>query len=561
MLSSQFPFILKHLRNKESWVLYLSMFIMGACGLAYEYTLSKVSSDILGNSTRQWALIIGIMMFFMGIGADLQKHFSDKYIFDYFIFWEIIIGLTGAFGPIVFIYVYGKYPMEFVLIQYFFIIVIGLIIGFEIPLISRINESYIHQLKLNLAAVLKMDYIGSLSGALAWIFVLPRFFEQVQSAFVLGLLNLAVAGFTLYFFRENIKHTKLLFILIIISIAATAFGFSQSKNWRIYSEQFLYRDRIIFTSTTRYQHIVLTKSRSNDISCYINGHLQFSGVDEFIYHENLVHPAFAIAPYHRNVLILGGGDGLALREVLKYKDVRNVTLCDIDPQMTTLAAENSYFKQLNDNSLLNSCVVILENNALIPADTITVYSENRNLMFNRKMFPTAKVEIINLDAVAFVEQISGIYDIIILDFPDPNSPDLAKLYSVQFYENLKKKLSADGILVQQSTSPYHAKEVFLSIGRTLKASGFSVIPYKDNVPTFGEWGWWIGGHQDRYSDVTLYKKLSSVKRLEVTTKYLSAEVIKSTLVFGANQLDSQEKDINSLANNNAYFYYLNSWQQ
>ena len=107
--------------------------------------------------------------------------------------------------------------MHFVLVKYLFITVIGLIIGFEIPLISRINEQFVRQLKLNLAAVLKMDYIGSLAGAIAWIFLLPLFFEQVESAFVLGLLNILVAGLTLYFFRKMIIRKNLITFFSILS--------------------------------------------------------------------------------------------------------------------------------------------------------------------------------------------------------------------------------------------------------------------------------------------------------------------------------------------------------
>ncbi len=561
MIKTQFPFIILKLRNKESWVLYIAMFVMGACGLAYEYTLSKVAGDILGNSVRQWAVIIGVMMFFMGIGADLQKYYTDKYLVDYFIFFEILIGLAGAFGPIVFIYAYGHFPMQFVLVQYFFIVLIGLIIGFEIPLITRINEQFIQQLKLNLASVLKMDYIGSLVGALGWVFLLPLYFEQVQSAFVLGLLNLFVAGFTLYFFRKMVIRKLWLFVFFILSFSAILIGYLNSTDWRVQAEQYLYRDQIVLSQTTRYQHIVLTKSRSGDISCYINGHLQFKSVDEFIYHENLVHPAFAIAPIRKNILILGGGDGLALREVLKYQEVKKVVLCDIDPEMTRLAKDNPYFKKINEESMAQVKVSILKNNALTRADSFDVITVSQNDLHGRRYNKTAKVEVINIDAVKFIEQISGVYDIIIMDFPDPNSPDLAKLYSEQFYQHLKKKLSSDGIIVQQSTSPYHAKEVFLSIGRTLNASGFSVIPYKDNVPSFGEWGWWIGGQAESYSSATLRKRISSIEVLGVKTEYLTAEVLKGGLIFGKDQLNSDENEINSLANNLAYLYYLESWQE
>ncbi len=137
--SSQFPFVLFRKTSNASLVLYVSMFVMGACGLAYEYTLSKVASDILGNSVRQWAIIIGVMMFFMGIGSDIQKYISNNHLIDKFIFMEILIGL-GAFGPIVLLATYASYPSHYVLVQYFFVTSIGLIIGFEIPIITRITK-------------------------------------------------------------------------------------------------------------------------------------------------------------------------------------------------------------------------------------------------------------------------------------------------------------------------------------------------------------------------------------------------------------------------------------
>lgn len=537
------------------------MFVMGACGLAYEYTLSKVSSDILGNSIRQWAIIIGVMMFFMGVGSDLQKHFKNRELVDKFIYFEILIGLFGAFGPIALLYTFAKIPTHYVLVQYFFVTAIGLIIGFEIPLITRINETFISELRVNLGAILKMDYIGSLVGSLAWIFLLPKFFTIMQSAFVLGLLNVFVALVTFYFFRD-LAHRKLQIMASIATVfILLGIGMFSVNGWTSYSEQFLYRDRILLSETSKYQHIVLTKSRANDISCYINGHLQFNSFDEAIYHENLVHPAFALSPVHKRVLILGGGDGLALREVLKYKDVQSVTLCDIDPQMTTLARENPYFQMLNDNSLQDSRLTIIKNNALIPAGKEMLAVENQNDYHRHSFYDDVEINVINLDAAKFVEQISGVFDIIIIDFPDPNSFDLSKLYSLTFYHNIKKKLSAYGIVVQQSTSPIHAKEVFLCIGRTLQSAGLTVVPYHDNVPTFGEWGWWIGGRSECYTAETISQKLRKTNTLEVPTRYLTPELVQASLIFGKNQLKSLNSDINTIDNNRAFAYYLKAWQR
>lgn len=558
-LSSQFPFSLFRLRSKESMVLYIAMFVMGACGLAYEYTLSKVASDILGNSVRQWAIVIGVMMFFMGVGSDLQKYLSDRRLLDKFIFFEILLGLFGAFGPIALLYTYGLFPSHYILVQYFFISAIGMIIGLEIPLITRINVHYTRALSVNLAGVLKMDYIGSLAGSLIWIFVLPKFFMLIDSAFILGILNIMVGGATLIFFHRLVERRLLLHSFVLISLIMVLTGFYRAEGWAAYSEQFLYRDRIVYSQTTPYQHIVLTESRTGYLSCYINGHLQFNERDEHIYHENLVHPAFALAPRHRNVLILGGGDGLALREVLKYGEVRSVTLCDIDPEMTALAKNNALFRQINANSLEDSRVTILKNHALIPAGSDTLLLENQNRLYQDMMHPSVEIQVINLDAAKFVEQFAGTYDVIILDFPDPSTPDLAKLYARNFYEHIKRRLTGDGILVQQSTSPFHAREAFLCIGRTMEAADLAVIPYHDNVPSFGDWGWWIGGRAVDYNAEALKAALHQVSELPVQTRYLTPELIKSNLHFGRDQLNSLSTEITTIVNSKVFEFYLNAW--
>jgi len=547
-------------RSKESLVLYISMFVMGACGLAYQFTLSKVASDILGNSTRQWAIIIGVMMFFMGVGSDLQKYFSSRNLLDKFITAEIFLSLFGGFGPITLLYVFGTSPIHYVLTQYFFISIIGLIIGFEIPLITRINEAYTQELKLNLGGVLKMDYIGSLFGSLVWIFFLPKYFTMIQSAFILGLANLSVAALTLFYFRRLLSYARWIdwFLLLILGTLST--GLYWADDWSSYTEQYLYRDRIILSHTSKYQHIVLTKSRTEDLSCYINGNLQFNSFDEHIYHENLVHPAFSMAPNREKILILGGGDGLALREVLKYADVQTVTICDLDPAMTALAKQHPDFTALNQNSFLDSRVTVLENHALKEAGTQELYEPNQNLLFRGQPQKTASVYLIHLDASIFVQQISGVFDIIVIDLPDPNSLELSKLYSKTFYHHIAKKLAATGIMVQQSTSPFHAKEAFLCIGRTMRAAGLSAVPYHDNVPSFGEWGWWAACRSDRMTEEELSHKMKMIATISVPTQYLTPELISASLIFGKGHLESKNNDSNTILTNRVLEYYLKAWE-
>ncbi len=534
---------------------------MGGCGLAYEYTLSRVAADLLGNSARQWALVIGAMMFCMGIGADLQKRLNDQLLLDKFIGAEILLGVLGGCGPLALLFTYGMAPNYYVIAQYAFISSIGLLLGFELPLIARLNSAYTNQLKVNLGKVLKMDYVGALAGALIWVFLLPRFFTLIETAFVLGLLNLSAATILLLYFRSKVTFSVRLWATLMTASLLLASGLFQARNWTSSAEQYLYRDRVILSKTTRFQHIVLTKSRAAEISCYINGSLQFNSADEHIYHENLVHPAFALAKPQRRVLILGGGDGLAAREVLKYETVKELVLCDLDPEMTDLARNHPTLIKLNRNSLRDARINILKNNSLIPQNKDEVIRiPDQHQRFGSRPEEVAIVTLVHLDAASLVEKLAGKFDIIIVDFPDPNNEELAKLYSRTFYRHLADRLAIDGIFVQQATSPYHAREAFLCIGRSMAAADLNVIPYHDNVPSFGEWGWWIGGHSEKWSSKSLKEKLKQRNVLPVPTRYLTPELIDASLNFGTNQLKTNESEINTLVNHKIFTYYLKGWQ-
>ncbi|MCD6269817.1 MAG: polyamine aminopropyltransferase [Deltaproteobacteria bacterium] len=544
-----------------SFILYLTTFIMGGCGIAYEYTLSRIAADILGNSARQWALVIGAMMFCMGIGADLQKRLDDKLLLDKFIAAEILLGVLGGLGPLTLLFTYGLAPAYYIIIQYTFICSIGLLLGFELPLIARLNSAYTQQLKVNLGKVLKMDYIGALAGALLWVFLLPRFFTLIESAYVLGLLNLSAAAILLIYFRSEITLKSRLWLFFIAALMILSISFYNARTWTAKAEQYLYRDRIIFSKTTRYQHIVLTRSRAQEIRCYINGSLQFNSADEHIYHENLVHPAFTLATNPRRVLILGGGDGMAAREILKYESVKEIVLCDLDPEMTDLARTDPILTRLNHNSLSSAKIKTLQNHDLkeLPGkDQILVANQKKR--FGSRPELVAEVTVINLDAATLLENLAGKFDVIIIDFPDPNNEELAKLYSRTFYRRLADRLAIDGIFVQQATSPFHAREAFLCVGRTIRASGLSAIPYHDNVPSFGEWGWWLGGHHERWSATGLKKGLKKIHEIKVETRYLSPEMIHASLDFGKDQLISGEQEINTLVNHKIFTYYLEGWQ-
>ncbi len=547
--------------RRERFLIYFLTFVMGACGIAYEYTFSKIASDLLGNSVRQWAVVIGLMMFFMGVGSDVQKYIGDRHILDRFVVIELLQGLIGGFGPIVLFSVFGAYRDYFKVLQYLFIISIGLIIGLEIPLLTRVNERYTRELKINIGGILRSDYIGAFLGAVIWIFVLLEVFSPIQIGFVLGALNILVSGVIFFYFKRFSRSKLMLIAVISVSFLALLFGFCRAPVWTYHAEQRLFLDRIIYSHTTKYQHIVITETKAGDIYCYINGNLQFSSVDEHIYHENLVHPAMQIAPNRSHVLVLGGGDGLAIREILKYPDVQSVTVVDIDPEMTRLAREHELLSRLNEGSLRNERVVVVDNHALVDAGTHEILLHDKTKFGSDLANPVATVYRINMDAARFVEQVAGVYDVVVIDFPDPNNPELAKLYSRSFYRAVASKLSRYGIVVQQSTSPVHTKEAFLCIGRTMQSAGLTAIPYHDNVPTFGEWGWWIGGKSDDYTSEAIREKLARLEDLDVPTRYLTKDLISTALVFGRNQLESQFEDVSTLMNNRIYTYYRQAVQR
>jgi spermidine synthase len=536
-------------------VLYLVTFMMGGIGLAYEYTLSKIASDLLGNSTQQWAVIIGVMMLCMGVGSDLQKHFPDKKLLDRFVQFETLLGLAGGFGPVLLLLVFGGARDYFALVQYALTVGIGLLIGMEIPVLARINEHYTPLLRVNLGGILRMDYLGAFAGALVWVFVLTRLFSLTELGFFLGFCNIAAALIAYLRFRRPAAHAALPVSLLLLALAAVTAGGFMAPAWSAYAEQRLFRDRVVFSTTTPYQHIVMTRRPSGEIFCYINGNLQFSSIDEHIYHELLVHPAMLSAPRRRRVLVLGGGDGLAVREILKYDEVEAVTVVDIDPAMIELARTNPYLRALNRGAFDDSRVAVVRNRVRKGAGRRTVICADRRYHNAAGADSVARVTVIPMDAASFVARAPGVYDVIIADFPDPTTLEVAKLYSKSFYRNIGAKLARNGLFVQQSSSPFVVKEAYLCIGRTARDAGLSVVPYHANVPTFGEWGWWIGGHGEAYSGEVVARRLAGIDTIPVPVDHITPAVVRAALVFGKGWLRGRHEEVNTLLNNALFYLY------
>ena len=549
----------KRLSANPLW-LSLLMFLLGGCGLAYEYTLSKIASDLLGNSVQQWATMIATMLFAMGLGAEIQKRVGEKSLADLLIRSQLWLAIVGGAGPLLLIVCFAQMPAQYIFVQYLLALVVGTFIGFEIPLIMRLNESEKPEMRANLAQVLKMDYIGALLGALVWTFLMIRYLGIERISFVLAGITLVAAAISWFLFAHRIEKKGIIALEFGIAIVFVVWGILFGKSFAVKAEQQLYRDPIILSQTTPYQHIVLTRDHRDTLRCYINGHLQFDSSDEFIYHEQLVHPVMQLAPDAKSVLVLGGGDGLAVRELLKYPRIEKITLVDIDPAMTELASEHEDFIAMNHGSLTDTRTSVISPQGTSQGESFTLEEPDQRRVAQPESKPVTDLHVLNLDAANFVRTAPGVFDVIILDFPDPSSPDLAKLYGRPFYEALRHHLKPGGFIVQQSGSPFHAREAFLCVGRTLAASGLATLPYHDNVPSFGEWGWWIAWHGNALDSENVANRLRAIESVSAPTRYLTPGLIRASLEFGKGQLESDYDDITSLTEPRIYHHYLEGWQ-
>ncbi len=550
--------------NLATFLLMSCMFASGACGLVLEYIQATVAAYILGNSIEQFGVVIGLMLFMMGVAGAVQPIIPTRRLIRAFILIETLLAVVGGFAPLAVYWAYGVLTDHFLLIQYAFIMAVGFLIGLEIPVVLRINETYAERLSTNLGQIFSADYVGALAGALLWVFYLLHRFPLTETSFLLAGVNFAIALVAYGYFRWRglIAGDRGLTAFIVLAAVALSAGYHYNRDWHLAAEQHLYEDRIVLSRTTRYQHLVMTHNRMLDeYRFYINGNLQFSSVDEARYHEMLVHPAMNLVPDHRRVLILGGGDGMALREVLKYPDVAEVRLVDLDPDMVRLGANHPVLRRLNRGALADARVAIRTGDGVSAGDWRAIWEETGRE--GRNGLPvteqTATVRVMHIDADRYL---SGAGDdrwnVILADLPDPSSPELVKLYSREFYLKLRSRLSERGMAVIQATSPYHAKESFLCIRRTLESAGFRTLPFHLNVPSFGDWGWLLAWRDGTDPEV-MERRVAAVD-FAAPTRFLTPEVFRSTAAFGKGMLASRHRAVNTLMHPVLLDYYLHeSW--
>ncbi len=536
------------------------MFVMGACGLMYEYVLSVLGNHLMGTSHEQIFIIIGLMLFAMGIGTLLQR-FVRRNLLDAFLLLEMALGLLGGFSAIC-IYAAFAYWESFEIILYAFALLIGISIGMEIPLLIRINRAYSASLRANLSEILSVDYIGSLAGAFLFTYVFLAWLSLTRIGFVLGAVNVVIAIVSFLYFRDLIKRPALVVGVGVLAVPALVVGLVFAEDWTARAEQHYYRDPIIFRKTTKFQHIVLTK-RDARLNMYLNGNLQFSSLDEHLYHDYLVHVPMSVARSRSRVLILGGGDGLALREVLRYPDVKEVVLVDIDPEVIRVSATHPDLVRINGGAFSDARVAYSPPGGLATGEltSVRMRSQRRTAYHSDATHETGRVHLFLIDADLFLKTASGRFDVVIVDFPDPSLLELAKLFSLDFYRSLARTLQDDAVVSIQSTSPFFATEAFLCIGLTLGAAGFQRLPYHGTVPTFaGDWGWHLAW-KSRVTEGEMLARIRAVDRFAVEPRFLTPEVQKAAFVFGRDQLQTtQTVRVNTKMRPVLVDYYRKSWR-
>ena len=428
---------------------------VSTCGIVYQLIVGTISTYLLGNSTFQFSLTIGLFMSAYGVGSFLSTLIRTR-LTDWFAATEVALGLFGGLASLLLFYLYATTEL-FQVGRFVLIAIIGTLVGLEIPLLVRISEEYRKNLRITVGQMIGFDYIGALVGGIGFPLLLLPFWGLLGSSFLVGLCNVVVALVAIVAFRDALHRPALIGGAAILVGALLFAGSMSEQRIERMVESSLYEDPVVYLEQTPYQRIAVTKRR-DDVRMFLDGSLQFSSSDEYRYHEPLVHPAATRLSQVRDVLVLGGGDGLALRELRHYPEVRRVLLIDLDPSVVKLARENADLRRLNGD-----------------------------------IFDWDAVEVLHDDAFTYVREPGEKFDLVIIDLPDPHNESLAKLYSVAFYASVRQHLRPDGLVVAQLGSPFFARSTFWTGVETMRRAGLHPMPFHAQVPSFGNWGFALGG--------------------------------------------------------------------
>jgi len=501
--------------NARAVWLLIATFLVAVSSLIYELIAATLSSYLLGDSVRQFSFVIGVFLSTMGVGAWLSRFVTNAT--RGFVWVQVGIGLIGGMLAPLLYFTYA-FMGEIGVLLYGLLGTIGVLSGMEIPLIARLLKE-IGAAEFRFENVLSVDYVGALVASLAFPLLVIPHLGLMSAGLAFGCLNLAVAGLSIWIFWDRIN--LVLRLVWAVAFAASVLGLATTERMVSVVDAAMFEDDVILNETTPYQKINVTQFR-NRTRLFLDHSIQFDTLDEHRYHEALVHPAMSLAPRPRNILILGGGDGMAAREVLKYDRVKGVTLVDLDPRVTELFRDHPQLKILNSGALSDP-----------------------------------RINIVSKDAWRFIEKDTSVYDVIIIDLPDPKSISLSKLYSSEFYALVMERLSPYGTLATQSGSPLFARKAFWSVVETLETtrnashfqSSLAVLPYHVYVPSFGDWGFSLAMPQGLVDTNIEFPS---------DLKFITKDVWASAQVFGTD-IDRTDVETNSIKTHRLVNYYQEGW--
>ncbi|MGX6509486.1 polyamine aminopropyltransferase [Rhodococcus sp. SJ-2] len=435
-------------------VLLVAVAACAACGLVYELALLTLSVSLTGGGITQTSLIVAGFVAALGLGALAAKPLLP-HAAPAFIGVEVALGLIGGLSATV-LYVAFTFVGSSTWVLVVATAAIGMLVGAEVPLLMTLMQTGrtadARDTGKVLANLNAADYAGALIGGLAWPLLLLPAAGMIRGAALTGMVNLAAAAVAaLFLLRGHLRPVTRALSLVVLLLAATVLAILllRSSDIETTSRQRLYPDPVVYAQRSQYQEIVLTE-RGNDVRLYLDGDLQFSSRDEHRYTETLVYPALARDP--ARVLVLGGGDGLAAREILRHPHVQEVVQVELDPTVLDLA--NTRLVALNGGALLDD-----------------------------------RVEVVVDDAFRWLREYTGPgFDAIVVDMPDPDTPALGRLYSMEFYGLVASALNPDGLMTVQSGSPFSTPHAYWRTVSTVRSAGLGTTPYHVHVPSFGDWG-------------------------------------------------------------------------
>lgn len=448
-------------------IVLASVFVCAACGLVYELELVAVASSLVGDSVTQASVVLSVMVFAMGVGSLLAKRLPCHAAAG-FGYVEALLALVGG-GSAMALYAcfawLGEARIALVVISF----TIGVLVGAEMPLLMTLIQRIRRQDAGGaLADLFAADYVGALVGGLTFPFLLLPLLGQLTGALLTGVVNVLAGGLVVqWLFRHELPPRVRRHLLsasggtLALLLAGSAFvaPFEGAARRAVYGGD------IRVAVRTDEQELVLTGgatrtewSDAGELRFFQDGRLSVRGRQAHAANRAFVRPAMA-GP-HARVLVLGGGDGLALREVLRRPGVERVTLVDQDPGVARLARRDPGLRALNDGALDD---------------------------------PRVRVE--SADPFRWLRQRAGSgprgpagtgptraggrgYDVIVAALPEPRVAAGAKLYSQEFYGLAARALNHQGRLAVRTGPPGARPRDFWTVDATLRAAGLSTCPYE-----------------------------------------------------------------------------------